>query len=311
MALPFSNAAYYEQVLLPRAAREQGMDLLHYIDNSGTVLGFIPFVITLHDTMYRRSFSQVRAKPTLRHRLVYAYKQWAIPRSIPGAKAILTVSEFSKNEILNNMAVPGNRVFVTPEGVDLKLFKRVARKPPKLFKILVHGAADDRKNLSNILKAVRILADQGKKFQLVIIGMDEDELKRTRYLQEAIEMDLGHYIEWTGQIPMEMLNQVYAESDLFLYPSRWEGFGLPVLEAFACGVPVIASKTTSLPEVAGQAALLVDPEKPEEIAKAVKQMMEKPALRRQFIRRGLKRVKLFTWEKTARLTLKVYERIKE
>ncbi|HTC19730.1 MAG TPA: glycosyltransferase family 1 protein, partial [bacterium] len=120
-------------------------------------------------------------------------------------------------------------------------------------------------------------------------------------------LGIGNQMEWAGNVPSEMLTHVYAEADLFLYPSRLEGFGLPLLEAFACGVPVIASNTTSLPEVAGDAALLIDPESPQAIAKAVKQMMEKPALRRRYIQRGLKRAKLFTWEKTARLTLKVYE----
>jgi glycosyltransferase involved in cell wall biosynthesis len=101
--------------------------------------------------------------------------------------------------------------------------------------------------------------------------------------------------------------QTYHDADLLLYPSRLEGFGLPVLEAFACGTPVITSNTTSLPEVAGKAALLVNPEDPKEIADAVQKAMEKLALRRQLIERGLKRAKLFTWEKTARETLLVYE----
>lgn len=308
--VPFSNAAYYEQVLLPRAAQEKGLDLLHYTDNSATALSDLPFVLTLHDTMHTRPLSEVRPRPTFRQRLVYAYKQWAIPRSVPRARAILTVSEYSRSQILRCLPVDRSRIFVTPEGVDRRLFRKKARRPTKLFKILVHGAADERKNVSRILQAARRLADWKKSFQLVIVGMDEAELKCTRYLEEAMALGLGNHLEWAGVVPPEMLGQVYAESDLFLYPSLLEGFGLPVLEAFASGVPVITSKTTSLPEVAGRAALLVDPESPEEIAGAVKQMMERPSLRRRYIQRGLGRARLFTWEKTARLTLKVYEGIK-
>ncbi len=307
--VPFSNAAYYEQILLPRAAAAQGVNLLHYVDNSATVIGGLPMVLTLHDTMHTRAISEVRPNSTLRQRLIHAYKRWAIPRSAPRAKAILTVSEFSKEQIVQNLGIPREKIFVTPEGVDLKSFKRISKKPSKLFKILVHGAADERKNLSNILKAAKILTDQKKNFQLIVIGMDEAELKCTNYVQQVTNLGLGRQVEWAGNVPTEMLNQVYAEVDLFLYPSRLEGFGLPLLEAFACGVPVITSNTTSLPEVAGNSALLVDPENPQAIAKAMKQMMEKPSLRKLYIGRGLKRAKLFSWDKTARLTLKVYEKL--
>ncbi len=260
--VPFSNAAYYEQVLLPRVAREQGVDLLHFTDNSATSIDPIPFVVTLHDTMHTRPLAQVRPKATFRHRLLDGYKKWAISRSVFRAKAILTVSEFSKRQILDQMGIDGAKIFVTPEGVDRRLFKKVSRKPSKIFKILVHGAADERKNMANILKAVKILADLGKKFQVIVVGMDAAELKFTNYIDQVLSLGIGNLLEWAGNVPFEMLSLVYAEADLFLYPSRLEGFGLPVLEAFACGVPVIASNTTSLPEVAGDAAWLVDPENP-------------------------------------------------
>jgi len=307
LEIPFSNAAYYEQVLLPRAALEQGVDFLHYVDNSATAISEIPFVLTLHDAMYTRALSEVRPHPSFRQRLVHAYKRWAIIRSAPRAQAVITVSEFSKGQILRQKLTAPGKIVVTPEGVDLKGFKRVTRKPSKIFKILVHGAADERKNLANILKAAKRLVEKKKIFQLVVIGMDAAELKCTNYVEQVTALGLGRQVEWAGNVPTEMLNQVYAEADLFLYPSRLEGFGLPVLEAFACGVPVVASQTSSLPEVAGKAALLVDPENPEAIAKAAGLVMEKPALRQALIRRGLRRAKLFTWEKTARLTLKVYE----
>ncbi len=306
--LPFSNAAYYEQKLLPRAAEQKNLDLLHYVDNSASVISDIPFVLTLHDTMYTRPLSKVRPKPTLRQRLIDAYKKWAIPRSALMAQAIVTVSDYSKDQIQQQLKMGKEKVWVTPEGVDLHLYQKKPRKPSKLFKILVHGAADERKNIANILKAAKILADQKKKFQIIVIGMDEAELKLTHYLREAIALDLGSYVEWAGNVPFKMLKDIYAEVDLFLYPSLLEGFGLPVLEAFACGVPVITSQTTSLPEVAGDAALLVDPQNPAAIAKAVKQVMEKASLRKQLIQKGIRRAKLFSWEKTARLTLKVYEK---
>jgi glycosyltransferase involved in cell wall biosynthesis len=308
--LPLFNAAYYEQYLLPRAARRMGLDFIHYTDNSGPVFVDSPFVLTLHDVMHERPLSQAYPHATLRQRLVHIYKSWTVPRAARRARAILTVSEYSKNQIVLRLGVQEEKISVTPEGVDRKLFKKAARKKTKLFKILVHGATDDRKNLSNILQAGRLLADEGRNFQFVVIGMDAAELKSTAYLEQAMGLNLGRYLEWAGNVPIQTLKQICCESDLLLYVSRLEGFGLPVLEAFACGLPVIASNTSSLPEVAGQAALLVDPESPAAIARAVGKMMDRPALRKKLVQRGLKRAGLFTWEKTARLTLKVYERMK-
>jgi glycosyltransferase involved in cell wall biosynthesis len=307
--LPFANAAFYEQVLLPRVAAVLDLDLLHYVDNSASALTDLPVVVTLHDTLYQRPLLKVRPNPTFRQRVLWAYKQWAIPRSVPRAAAILTVSEFSKERIVNGMGLPSEKIFVTLEGVDREVFRPIPRERSKLFKALVHGAADDRKNLSNILKAARILAGKGRPFQFTIIGMDERELACTNLLREESDLGIGRQIDWVGNVPSESLPQVYAEADLLLYPSRWEGFGLPVLEAFACGVPVVTSKTTSLPEVAGKAALLVDPLDPEDIAGAVERVMKSAALRRRLVAAGSKRARLFTWDRTARETLKVYQKV--
>jgi glycosyltransferase involved in cell wall biosynthesis len=304
--VPFSNAAYYEQVLLPRAAKEHKLDLLHYVDNSASLISDVPIILTLHDVMYRRPLSAVRARPTFRQRLVHAYKQWAIPRSAYMAQKVITVSEYSKAQIVRTIGIPSGKVTVTLEGVDRHSFRKGPAKRQGLFKVLVHGAADDRKNLSNILKAVQVLVKQKKSFQVEIIGMDREELAWTPYQREALELGLEPYVKWVGNIPSGQLAKVYHECDLFLYPSKMEGFGLPVLEAFACGVPVITSTTTSLPEVADRAAVLVDPEDPVAIARAVRDMMERPQLRRDYAKKGLKRAGQFTWEKMAKETLAVY-----
>lgn len=307
--LPYGNPAQYEQWLLPKAARTLGLDFLHYVDNSGTTFTGFPYVLTLHDAMHVRPLSQVRPRPSLWYRLVYTYKQWVVPKSAHKATEILTVSEFSKKEIVRTTGVTEDKITVTLEGVDPKAFARKKRKPSKFFKILVHGAADERKNLSNILKAAQVWKNHNIPFQVLIVGMDEAELNSTRYLQEAIDLDLGSHLEWVGNVSHEILRAIYIEVDLFLYPSRLEGFGLPVLEAFASGVPVVTSSTTSLPEVAGESAALVDPEKPEDIARVVESLYNKPAARQVLVKKGLARAKQFTWDRTARLTLPVYGRM--
>lgn len=307
--LPFGNPAQYEQWLLPKAARARDLDFLHYIDNTGTTFTDFPYVLTLHDAMHVRPLSKVRPKPSLWYRLVYTYKQWAVPRSARKARQILTVSEFSKKEIMRTTGIPKEKITVTPEGVDREAFSKSRKKPTELFKILVHGAADDRKNLSNILKAAEVWKSKKLPFQILIVGMDEEELRSTRYLQEAIDLDLGGQLEWVGNVTHDILRAIYGEVDLSLYPSRLEGFGLPVLEAFSSGVPVVTSNTTSLPEVAGKAAVFVDLENPQDIARVVESLYRKPASRRMLVKKGLARAKQFTWEKTAKLTLPVYERM--
>jgi glycosyltransferase involved in cell wall biosynthesis len=305
--VPCGNAAYYEQVLLPKAAKVEGVQLLHYVDNSCSLFTDLPIVLTLHDAMYTRPLKAVRMKPTFRQRLIYAYKKWFIPKSAWFAKKIITVSAYSKRRIVNETGVSAEKITVTLEAVDHQLYQKGTHPSSGLFKIAVHGAADDRKNLSNILKAAKLLVSRKKSFQIFVIGMNKEEMACTPYEREALELGLEPYVKWSGNVPAEKMIQTYHDADLLLYPSRLEGFGLPVLEAFACGTPVITSNTTSLPEVAGNAALLVNPEDPEAIADAVQKAMEKPALRRQLVERGLKRAKLFTWEKTAKETLLVYE----
>ncbi len=307
--VPYGNAAHYEQALLPKAAKAEGVELLHYVDNSCSIFTDLPVILTLHDAMYTRPLKAVRSKPTFRQRLVYGYKKWIIPKSAWFARKVLTVSEFSKKQIMQATQLPADKIQVTLEGVNTAQYPKTTRKTTGLFQILVHGAADDRKNIPNILKAAKILAKQKKSFQMRIIGMDKAELDCTLYEREALELGLEPFVKWGGSVPAEKLVQTYHQTDLFLYPSLLEGFGLPVLEAFSCGVPVVTSNSSSLPEVAGDAALLVNPQSPEDIAHAVKVMMERPELRWQLIQRGLKRVKMFTWEKTAKETLKAYESV--
>jgi len=306
--LGLTNAAFYEQWDLPRAAQKHGLDFLHYIDNSATVMSAFPYLLTLHDVMYTRPLSAVKLKPSLRQRFVHQYKKMVIPFSAIKARRILTVSEYSKQEIFQHFGISPRKIFVTPEGVDLIQFQRVkSHAIGREWKILVHGAADERKNIQGVFQAAWRWAKRGHRFQLMIQGMNEVELRSTHYVEQAEELGLSPYIKWMGNVAREDLAASYAQADLFLYPSLMEGFGLPLLEAFACGVPVVTSNTTALPEVAGKAAFLVNPEDPEEIAQAVKQVMTRPALRKRLIARGLKRARLFTWLKTAWLTLEAYE----
>jgi glycosyltransferase involved in cell wall biosynthesis len=295
---------------MPSMLARHGLTLLHYTDNSATVATGIPFVVTVHDTMFLRPLARSYPRATARQRLVDVYKKWVTPRAARGALAVLTVSEFSRKCIVKDLEVPAERVHVTPEGVDPAAFtpdpRRRARKGPPT--ILVHAADDERKNLLNILRAFRLLIRKRPDATLMAMGMDERGLKRSGAARVVREWGLAPRLQMLGEVPRKLLRETYLKADVLLLASRWEGFGLPVLEAFACGVPVVASNTTALPEVAGNAALLVDPEDPLGMAEAVGRILGSPAFARSLVRRGFARARQFTWERTARLTLDVYRK---
>jgi glycosyltransferase involved in cell wall biosynthesis len=308
------HPAFYEQFWLPGMLLKHELDLLHYTDNSATVTADVPYVVTVHDTMFRRPLSEAYPRATFRQRLVDLYKKAVVPLAARNALAVLTVSEYSKKDIVKELRVPEERVFVTLEGVDREVFSPPVRGVKNAGKkggqpvVLVHGAEDERKNVFNILKAASILLKKGRPVTVMILGMDEKSLERCGVARHIREWGLTPYLQPMGYVSGKLLPETYRRADVFLYASRWEGFGLPVLEAFACGVPVVASNATSLPEVAGEAALLVNPEKPGEIADAVERVIAKPAAARALVRKGFARVKQFTWDRTARMTIDVYRR---
>ncbi len=301
--------AYYEQVQLPRLAQSLKLDGLHYVDNSAPIGGITPFVVTLHDTMFLRPLSEVRPRATWYQRLSDYYRKWVIPRGAKKARLVLTISQFSKNEIIEKLAISEKQIKVIAEGVDRSQFppRRFRTKRSKIPQLLIQGASDSRKNVATILKTLQWLKQRNYSMSLKVIGMDQKELQKTDYPRQAYQLGIASQVQWLGWVESSRLAQLYAESDIFVYPSKWEGFGLPVLESFACGTPVITSQTTSLPEVAGEAALLVDPESPESIGQAILKIIQHPAMRRHLVQKGFRRLRLFSWHHTACQTLLAYQ----
>ena len=303
--------AFYEQFWIPSMVLRYGLTLLHYTDNSATIAADVPYVVTVHDTMFLRPLRESYPHATARQRLLDLYKKWVVPVAARSALAVLTVSEFSKRGIVNDLKVPEEKVHVTPEGVDLEAFRPAGkdgkrREGPPV--VLVHAADDERKNLTNILKAFRHILKKRPDAILAAMGMDERGIRRSGASRLAREWGLTPNLQMLGDVPRKRLRETYLRADVLLLASRWEGFGLPVLEAFACGVPVVASRTTALPEVAGNAAVLADPEDPKALAEAVLKVLDSPALARSLARKGFARAKQFSWDRTARLTLEVYRK---
>ncbi|MBC7226910.1 MAG: glycosyltransferase family 4 protein [Thermoflexales bacterium] len=288
----------------------QGVDLFHATEHLLPRFSRIRTVFTLHDLIFL--FHPETHKPLNRWFLTLM-----MPRFLRAADAVIAVSECTKRDAVRAYGIPEEKITVIYEGVSLRFRPadpeavRVVRAKyglPEHF-ILYVGTIEPRKNLTALLEAYAALQARNTQYatRLVIVGkkgwLYEGFFRRLR------ELGLEEHVHFTGYVPDEDLPALYSAADLFVFPSLYEGFGLPVLEAMACGVPVVCSNTSSLPEVAGDAALLVDPADVRALAEAMERVLADEALRATLRTRGLERARQFTWEATARRTLEVYRRV--
>ncbi len=290
--------------------RRLHLDLLH--DPTGLapfLASSAPRLLTLHD-VFPLSFP---GHSTAFEHLVY--RLW-LPCVIHRVDALITDSRHSKSDITRFYHMNDDRVTVVPiasaphfrplpaDEVDPVLRHYGLPRPY----ILYVGSVEPRKNLLRLLDAFVQLHQSLPAYRLVIVGA-RNYWKSSPIARAVERLALQGLVHFTGYIPDEALPALYNGASLFCFPSLYEGFGLPVLEAMACGVPVVTSSTTSLPEVAGDAALLVDPYHVDEIALAMRRILEDPALADDLRLRGLARASLFSWQKTALQTIAVYEKV--
>jgi glycosyltransferase involved in cell wall biosynthesis len=269
-------------------ARQEHADLVHAIYFLPPATGR-PTVVTIHDISFELF-------PEFFSRAALVRNRYLIRASARGATAIITGSEASRGEIVERYRVPENRVFVIPYGVASG-FRPADRWAPfdgdRPLRVLAVGTLEPRKNLVRLLDALRLVALK-QAVHLRVIGPDGYQSSRIRQrLSTGIQVDL---IGWASETD---LAREYRAADIFAYPSIYEGFGLPVLEAMSAGTPTVASTGGSIPEVAGDAALLVDPLDPAAMAAAILQLAGDPALAEGLRARGLERARLFTWERTS------------
>lgn len=246
----------------------------------------------------------------------YDYHRWAMRFGIKHAKRIIAVSEFTKKDVIERFGADPQKIVVAEHGFDRSHY-RPRKKGEKVNSIrilklrpyiLFVGRIEKKKNIDGLLEAYRIIKTRStKSYKLVLIGKPgfghEQFQDQVRRFPSFIRHDV-HFLGWVGE---EETAEFYRNAALFVFPSHFEGFGIPVIQAMASGVPVVCSNTTSLPEVAGDAALLVDPHDPKIIASAMQKALEDRSLRKSLIKKGLRRVRKFSWEKSARKTLRVLE----
>jgi len=298
---------------LPRRLRAWGVDIYHAPNY------WIPFaafprncagapraVVTLHDLipLVHPEYTP-RAWKTRLHPLFRA----ALRESARRAATILTPSAHSEALIRAHLLPPGapaDRVVVTPEGVDARYAPDPAPRRADPPEILYVGRRDPYKNLAGLVRAFALLrAGPQPRATLRVIGSRDARYPEPEHLARAL--GVADAVRWEGYVAPEEIAPAYRRASVFAMPSRDEGFGLPVLEAMACGTPVVCSRAASLPDVAGDAALYADPDHPEEWAARLDEVLRDPARAAELRARGLEQARKFTWAATAAATRRVYE----
>ena len=293
----------WEQFVLPSRLKKEKVDIVLSAGNIAPKIFFCPSLVIIYDLIFFAHPEEF----SLLERLVLRY---LLHRTAMSADRIITVSESSKNEIIRWLKVPQDRMSVVYGGCDKNLRDVIDTMVLK-DKVSVKGnyifcAASLRmyKNLDGLIKAYSVLK---KKYsvpqKLVLTG------HKGRYYEELQRLvrvlGLENDVIFTGFISDDELRLLYSSADVFVFPSFYEGFGLPVLEAMASGTPVVASNRTSIPEVVGDAGLLFNPDNTDEMAETIHSVLREETLKKSLISRGFERVKKFTWEKTAEGVLKV------
>lgn len=299
-----------EHALLPLACRREQVDLLHCPKSAIPYFSPCPVVVTLHDLIPLKH-------PETEKFAARLYWRLQIPIAARRSNFIITDSEHARQEILSDFGCFPDNVKAIRLGFDPRMSSPrdsadgdgICRKyglPPEY--LLYVGTIQPRKNLDTLIQAFYNLKCSGSFDQKLVIAGRKGWLYEQLFIRIK-ELNLDSEIIFTGFVPDEELPFIYDRAKIFLYLSLFEGFGLPPLEAMACGVPVIASNTTSLPEVVGDAGITVSPTDINGVVSAMKRVLTDPLLAEKMSASGRRRAGLFSWDETARETLAVYRQV--
>jgi glycosyltransferase involved in cell wall biosynthesis len=295
-----------EQVHLPALARRARVDLVHSLATTGPGRGRFKRVVTVHDLIYK-------VHPEAHFGLISLGMAVLVPLSVKRATRVIAVSRSTRDDLVRHLHLPAERIDVVPNGVgtpraggalpeaELRARLDLGERPI----VLCTSAKRPHKNLIRLLDAVAQIPAERRPLA-VLTGyptQHEDELRT-----HAAALGITDDLRILGWVPQDELEGLYAAATCLVFPSLYEGFGLPVLEAMARGLPVASSDRSSLPEVAGDAALLFDPEDVGAMRAAIERLLADPAERERLSRRGHEQAARFTWEACARATLATYER---
>jgi len=314
--LPPPRSVFYTQILLPLAIKQEKLDIIHFLNNTAPLLplGRVKTVLTLHDII---DLLPLPVASTLRFKNLHYYQKLIIPQNAKKVDFIITPSFESKKSIVKTLGINESKVKVIYEGIG-ESFRKLPqsevnnfKKKEKLNKFFLSlGSFSPRKNLAGVLTAFSHLpAKLRQEYKLVII-LSFSTLKPS-LLEQIFKLNLRDSVVFFESPSDEEVALFYNAAAALVFPSLYEGFGLPALESMACGTPVIASNLSSFPEMVEKAAILVDPQNAKEIAEAmvkiVKWLEENTDKYQELVEKGYRQVKKFNWSEAARKTLAVYE----
>jgi len=317
---PLLGMPIREQIGLPRNIAQDGIDVMHFPCLTASLTARCPAVVTVHDTIwlsFQPGTLSSRDVRSAKRWAMWLYNRWVSQLAAKRADHIIAVSHATKADIVSQLGISVNKISVVHNAIKTVFQPNVSETQAEGVRrrygldndfILGIGSADPRKNMVGLVSAYSKLSrEQKSRYQLVIVwthSLLQNELLslidrsgirgRVRFLERVSDLDLA---------------LLYSSATVFVFPSHYEGFGLPPLEAMACGTPVVAAKNSSIPEVVGEAGLMVDAADFDALALAIEQVLDDSTLQAELVRKGLERVRYFSWERLGRQTLEVYGKV--
>ena len=300
----------WEQYTLPHFAKGLNLDILHCTSNTAPVRCKTPLILTLHDIIFLEP--RDKNNKSLYQNMGWLYRRFIVPKILKKCRRIITVSNFELNNIIAKLDIPKERMAMIYNGYNewfkpvqdtQQTYQKYIEEPGYFFFL---GNTDPKKNTERTLIAYsRYLEKSAIKRKLLMADLDKE------YLNDIISRNhienIREQIVMPGYIVNSDLPSIYNNAFAFLYPSLRESFGIPLLEAMACGTPVITSNTSSMPEIGGPYAILINPEHSDDIAEMMLKLESDDDFYRQQEEVGLQRAKLFSWRNTAERLLELYE----
>ncbi|MFA7116629.1 MAG: glycosyltransferase family 1 protein [Bacteroidales bacterium] len=310
--LKYPTYPLWEQFALPRAVNKYKVDILHCTSNTAPINCPCPLIVTLHDIIFLEK--KRGNNSSLYQNMGWLYRRYVVPRILKKCKHVITVSNFERNHIIDILKLDKNKISTVYNGFgkyfkhDNNFLETTSKYFPDKEYFFFLGNTDPKKNTERIFKAYSIYHDKSE-YPKPLIVADLNQEHINIILNKLGRIDITDMIKPLGYVKNSDLPAIYSGSTAFIYASLRESFGIPLLEGMSCGTPVITSNISALPEIAGKGAILINPFDELEISDNMLALENKPEMRKEYIAKGYERIKMFSWENTAKNTLKLYKKI--